>query len=199
MGRNKILNQIYKYYPKNVSFNSKEYQNSPEYQRQMQKRKTAYNDLKYKQYLEKKLEKIFKGFAVRDWTDLESYNCYEYRILLHKNQEICDDDTDLIICLGNERSDIFLFISILEKYYYLTINKTKYTPLNKKWNFENTDEDTEYFENEVKNLRNFLQDENYTELSGKTAKTIIDNIETELKEAGDTKVFDCLFTDLTAI
>ena len=54
MGDNKILNQIYKYYPKNVSFNSKEYQNSPEYRRQMQKRKIAYNDLKYKQYLEKK-------------------------------------------------------------------------------------------------------------------------------------------------
>ena len=199
MKNNKILEQIYEYYPKNICFNSKEYQNSPEYLRQIQKRKNSYNDLKYKQYLERKLENIFEGFAVCDWTDLETYNCYEYRILLHKNQEIDDDDLNLITCLGNERLDMFLFISVLEKYYYLTINKTKYNPQNKEWNFESAGENFEFFKDEIKKLKDFLQEENYAGLSEKTAKTLIKDVGTELKGTGSAMIFDCLFTDIITI
>ena len=35
----KILNQIYRYYPKNIPFNTEKYQNSNEYLEQLRKRK----------------------------------------------------------------------------------------------------------------------------------------------------------------
>jgi hypothetical protein len=73
------------------------------------------------------VNEIFSGYEVVDWTDLDLYNDYEYRVLLHRNQQILDDDTDLMLALGGRRLDLFLFISAFSNYYYFFINETEIT------------------------------------------------------------------------
>ncbi len=195
----KILNQIYKYYPKNMFFNTEKYQNSNEYLRQLKKRKIAYGNLEYKYCIENKLRIIFKDYVVSDWTDLKNYNCYEYRILLHKNQPILDDDINLMTMLKNERLDLFIFISILEKYYYIQFNETKYEAKDNKWIFKILEKYPGNFETELNKLKKTFSLEDYTELTEKIVKEKVDCIETELGEMGETTIFSCIFTDIIGI
>ena len=195
----KILEKIYEYYPKNLEFNSLEYQNSREYLNQLEKRKKALENSKYKYCLEKNLKMIFKDFIVSDWTDLTTYNCYEYRILLHKGQPILDDDIELITILNNERLDLFIFISILEKYYYIQFNKTKYKPRDDEWTFEVLRECPSYFRKKSRELKNKIFLAGYTELNEKDVREKVDYVETELKNIGEATIFNCLFTDIIEV
>ena len=195
----KILNQIYKYYPKNMFFNTEKYQNSNEYLRKKKKRKRAYGNLEYKYCIENKLRTIFKDHVVSDWTDLKNYNCYEYRILLHKNQPILDDDINLMTMLKNERLDLFIFISILEKYYYIQFNETKYEPKDNKWIFKILEKYPGNLKTELNKLKKTFSLEDYTELTEKIVKEKVDCIETEFGEIGETTIFSCIFTDIIGI
>ena len=185
----KILEKIYKYYPKNKNFDSEEYQSSDEYLKQQKKRKEALENIEYKHYLEEKLKIIFKNFIVSDWTDLTAYNCYEYRVLLHKNQSILDD----------ERLDLFIFVSILEKYYYVQFNKSKYEPESDKWKFEVLKKHHEGSKKELKKLNDFLSSEGYTELKDGIIRKKVKDVGTELKNIGKATIFSCLFTDIIEI
>ena len=195
----KILEKIYKYYPKNKNFDSEEYQSSDEYLKQQKKRKEALENIEYKHYLEEKLKIIFKNFIVSDWTDLTAYNCYEYRVLLHKNQSILDDDIELMSILKNERLDLFIFVSILEKYYYVQFNKSKYEPESDKWKFEVLKKHHEGSKKELKKLNDFLSSEGYTELKDGIIRKKVKDVGTELKNIGKATIFSCLFTDIIAI
>lgn len=55
---------------------------------------------------------LCKQYKVVDWIDEESC-CYEFKILLHENQEILDDDIELIETLGGERNDLRIFLVYL--------------------------------------------------------------------------------------
>ena len=195
----KILEKIYKYYPKNKGFDSEEFQSSDEYLKQQKKRKEALENIEYKHYLEEKLKIIFKNFIVSDWTDLTAYNCYEYRVLLHKNQSILDDDIELMSILKNERLDLFIFVSILEKYYYVQFNKSKYEPESDKWKFEVLKKHHEGSKKELKKLNDFLSSEGYTELKDGIIRKKVKDVGTELKNIGKATIFSCLFTDIIEI
>ena len=205
----KVLGKVYLYYPKNASFSSIEYQSSKEYLNLLKKRKEAHKDIMYQKYLKNRLDNLFENYAVVDWTDLESYNDYEYRILLHKNQPILDDDINLLRALGNKRLDLFLFISALEKYYYFLINYTEFCPKTTeytrfheetgKWVFRTMSTIPAGLENKIEKLRHFLLSNNYVELSDEIAKQIIIDVSTELKPVGSATVFDCFFTDVISI
>lgn len=195
----KILNQIYRYYPKNIPFNTEKYQNSNEYLEQLRKRKIAYENLEYKYCIEDNLRTIFKDYIVFDWTDLKNYNCYEYRILLHKNQPILDDDIKLITMLKNERLDLFIFVSILEKYYYVQFNKTIYDLKTNKWIFKILDKYPENLKIELDNLKKFFSSKGYIELTESIIKEKVNSVETELDETGESTVFSCIFTDVMKI
>ena len=195
----KILEKIYKYYPKNKNFDSEEYQSSDEYLKQQKKRKEALENIEYKHCLEEKLKIIFKSFIVSDWTDLTAYNCYEYRVLLHKNQSILDDDIELMSILKNERLDLFIFVSILEKYYYVQFNKSKYEPESDKWKFEVLKKHHEGSKKELKKLNDFLSSEGYTELKDGIIRKKVKDVGTELKNIGKATIFSCLFTDIIEI
>jgi predicted O-linked N-acetylglucosamine transferase (SPINDLY family) len=195
----RILNQIYKYYPKNASFSTQKYQKSNEYLKQLEKRKKAYENLEYKNCIENNLKTVFKDYMISDWTDLKNYNCYEYRILLYKNQSILDDDIELITVLNNERLDLFIFISILEKYYYIQFNKTEYKPKEKKWIFNILMKYPENLQKEIIELKRCLSLEGYIELKDKIVREKVDNIETDVKNIGDVRIFDCLFTDIIGV
>lgn len=194
-----VISNVYLYYPIDLSFFSPEYQSSKQYLKQLKKRKKACKDIHYKKYLYTNLVYIFKGYEVVDFSLLEEYNCYEYRILLHKNQPILDNDICLMKVLEDRRVDLFLYISVLEKYYYLFINRTEFDPQTGEWYFENIHDLPQDIELEIKGLKIFLNLMEYNELTTEIVQTRINNIETELKPSNETRVFDCYFSDLTGL
>lgn len=106
---------------------------------------------------------IFKDYAVVDWSNIEEYPCYEFVTLLHKNQPILDDDTELMIQLNGLRTDLFLYISSVSDYYCYYIRETNYFEENKEWSFKKVlmGPDTE---TEIGNLLHQLND--YLESKG---------------------------------
>lgn len=97
------------YYPKNKEFSTKEYKFSPEYLRAKEKRKFAKKDVNRQEYFLDNLKRIFIRYEVLEWIDFDYCNCYEYKILLHRDQPILDDDVELIHALGGKKSR-FTFI-----------------------------------------------------------------------------------------
>lgn len=196
---NAIFEKIYKYYPRGVRFDSECYKLSKEYLLRLSKMEEARNDLLFGAQLTSNLNAIFKGYAVMDWTALDMYNCYEYRILLHKNQPILDDDTELIRALNNERIDLLLFISVLEKYYFFQTICSKYIPEMNEWKFSILDTPPIGLRGNLNEMNEFFAKDHYESLDIDIAKVKITDVETELKSMGTASVFDCLFTDLISI
>ncbi len=128
---------------------------------------------------------------------MKDNNCYEFRILLYENQPILDDDTELIKCLGGKRLDLFLFVSILANYYYFFILETRDFS-SEQWSFQHVEQqkrDSSY----ANKLRNLMTENGYEELDHEIINTVILDIETEFKNKGEVKIFDCLFTQLITI
>lgn len=152
-----------------------------------------------KAYLEagemyKKIKCLCCNYAVVDWMDEDSC-CNELKILLHEKQEILDDDIELIGILGGEREDLRIFFSVLEKYYYMFLEKTKYNPVEKKWDFYIIQNYSKEQEKLVKRIEDYLYMMKWMKITDMVARSKIPDIETELKELGQVTVFDCLFTE----
>lgn len=192
----KVLGEINKYYPKNVSFSSNEYQYSKEYLKAKEKRDNAKSHFNMQNHILISIRKIFEKYEVLEWINFEDCNCFEYIILLHKNQPILDDDIELMQALGGTRVDLHLYISLLEKYYYFCIERTHLDFETEDWSFKTISNYPTDIKTEVAELRKFLSYEKYQELSYELINTKVDGIETELKYKGEVTIFDCLFTDL---
>lgn len=191
----KALEVINLYYPLNLNYGSVQYKKSLPYKRLLKLRLSHKNNNEICNELYRNLCKVFEGYEVSNWTDLDSYNCYEFRILLHKNQPILDDDIKLIEELGGKRLDIHLFISILEKCYFYYINETTYDSITKKWSFRNIYEFNGLYDI-LKDMDYIFDLNGYEKISYEVVNTIVSNIETELIEKGKVKVFNCMFTEL---
>ena len=194
-----VMDIIYTYFPKNLSFNDPNYKTSLEYKRMLKLREIQLLDFSKKENVWEKLTDTFQEYCVIDWTDLKSNNCFEYRILLHKNQPILDDDTGLMKVLNGKRYDLFLFISIFEKLFYVFINETSLNCNTDQWEFNEVLNQTEEQKIIINKLKNILIINGYNEISKEIANYIIDDVETEFLEHGNVKVFNCLFTDLVSI
>ncbi|MEL7633485.1 MULTISPECIES: hypothetical protein [Sporomusa] len=192
---NNIFKTVYQYFPRNIAYDDPQYRLSPQYARLVEKRKLCQKN----ELLNGQLIKLFDGYEVIIWTDLENYNDYEYRILLHRNQPILDDDIELIQALGGERLDLLLFVSILNNYFYFLVQETKVDIVTKEWSFKNVSDYMKEIELLISKLRSFLDKQGYIEVTNEMANIIIDDVETELKSKGKARVFDCLFTDLISI
>ncbi len=191
-----VLNVIYTYYPKKLYFNDSKYKGSPQYIRLMENRKENLDNLNSGESLKAELQQILKQYSILDWTDLESSNCYEYRVLLHKGQSIMDDDVQLIESLGGTRFDLYLFISILNNYFYYFVSKSMLNCNSNKWEFENIDYYSEDVQDVVNVVKKFFVLKNYKQITKDIAETIVEDIDTEYIEKGKVKVFNCLFTEL---
>lgn len=190
MNKDSILKDIYKYY--SIYLENNIYTTKKESLRQ---NKINQKDIITGKIFYKDILNIALNYTIIDWTDYNSC-CYEYKILLYKNQSILDDDIKLMKALKGVRKDLRIFISILEPYYYMFIEKTKY--INKKWTFEiikNDDTDNELIEK----IALYLSNKGYHQLSDKDVTIIVPNIQTDFKELNKANVFDCLFTDLVTI
>lgn len=148
--------------------------------------------------LQHDIENLSKDYVLVDWTDNESC-CYEFKILLHKNQEILDDDTILVKTLNGERSDLRIFVSILEPCYYMFIERTKYTDANDKWKFDTVKCLNQEITKLLKDIESYFCKKGYRKFFDDEVKEKVPDIETELKEVNEVIVFDCLFTDLVKL
>ena len=189
-----ILNIIYSYYPKDVSFNDIKYKLSVQYCNSMKKKSEHTTNTLIKKDIYSTLINALKGYEIIDWTDLSSSFCYEFRILLHKNVKILDDDIKLIKMLKGKRLDILLYVSILSNYFYFDINETKY--INNKWEFRYINKLPIEIEYLTSIINQCLISLGYYGLTSDIVHTYVDHIETEYKDKGKVTVFDCLFTDL---
>jgi len=194
-----ILKTINIYFPKEISYDSLEYKSSNEFLSRIRKQEEVKLNNSYKTHLYLGIKNIFHKYEVGDWTDMEAFNCYEYRILLHQNQPILDDDTELMKALEGKKIELFLFVSVLSKYYYFFTNETMIDLTSGKWQFKKIFDYPEKIKGEIENLKVFFDVDGYNKISNDIANEVVDNIETELIEKNKVKVFNCLFTDLILI
>lgn len=192
-----IIKTISNFFPKGKKFDEAAYQESKEFQRLLELRQRHLDDPTFGRYLLQILHAVFQGYVVVDWTNLQAANCYEYFILLHKDQPILDDDLQLIKALGGKRTDLRLFVSILAKYYYFFIEETSYDEKFNRWSFDSVNQITTQIAENINCLRERMNLEGYIELSTEVINTPVKGIETELVPKNKVKVFHCLFTDLT--
>ena len=148
------------------------------------------------------LKSVSENYAVVDFTDEEAC-CYEYFILLHKNQDILDDDIELMKVLNGLRYDLRIFVSILDKYYYMFIHETKYDESENRWNFDIKNMDKRYTDKDIdmmiERIDEAMKERGYTRLYGNDVTETVSGIAVMYKEMEDVIVFDLLFTDLVTI
>lgn len=202
-----IINTIYKFYPKNIPYSDKRYKKSREYKNLLICRNNALLDEKFRQYLKKKLENIFIDYAVSDFINLNNDTSYRYHILMHKNQPILDDDINLIKNLDGIKYELIFVLSYLDNYCYYYILETKFDFCFKKWSFRDKFNNRDFIEienqffqsDEIRKINNFLSENNYSFISDDFINLIIKDIETELCDFGETKIYNALFSDLLSI
>jgi len=199
----RILNEINEtinlHFPKGVNFNEYSYITSIEYNNLLKIREEHLYNWKFKKDLEESLQTVYKDYAVIDWTDIPNSNCYEFKILVHKNQPILDDDIELIRYLGWKRLDLRIFISILNKYYYYFFEESTYDINIEEWNFRTITEYNQEMKDIINHLNNVMSSKGYQELSSEIVNKIVEDVETQYLEKGQVKIFNCLFTDLVTI
>lgn len=194
-----INETISMFFPRNVGFNEQNYITSVEYNNLLKVRKRHFLNKKLKTDLEKSIQELFEEYAVVDWTDLPDSNCYEFKILMHKNQPILDDDLELLQYLGWTRLDLRVFISILNKYYYYFYEESTYDIKTEEWRFQTITVYNQEMQNTINLLNNLMCSKGYQGLSTEIINKYVEDVETQYLEKGKVKIFHCIFTDLVTI
>lgn len=184
------------YFPKNIAFGSEGYIQSNE-QKNFKKVCERVKNSDESTLMYNVLKTICKGYEVIFWTNFDLYDDIEFKILLHKGQEILDNDIQLLERLAYQRRDLEIFISLIGKYYYLLPIETKYK--DEKYDFNYEFKITGEMENLIRTVRNYFLENNYKEIDDQTANSIVQDIETELQPRGKATVFNLLFNDTTSI
>jgi len=190
----KILTDTYKYY--SVDLDKDDI--SKKSKQLLRQRKIGQKGLFKDQKIFREIVRNIKEYSVIDWTD-ETACCYEFKILLHKGQDILDDDKGLIKALGGVRNDLRVFISVLEPYYYLFVEETKYVENNDQWLFRTIKLPAQEAVKIIKEVEDCLLLKGYQRLLDDDVETVVPDIETELSELTKATVFDCLFTDVVSL
>lgn len=197
--KHKILKTIYYFFPHNCKWDKFVYKFRKESYYRKRNYRRAKNNQPYENELYAKLSKIFSYYAVTRWTDVEEYDCYQYKILLHRNQEVLDDDVELIGVLGGLKRELRIYFSTLDNFYYYYIRETQYDISMDHWIFRNIFEIPSLLSKEVKCLNDFLESKCYYKVTDEQAQTVIPNIETEYFRGGTVRIFDCLFTQIDGL
>lgn len=195
----KIISDVYKYYPRNLKWGTKEYIDSKEFQHQIACLEEAKSDMEHQKMLVEDIKKQLTNYNVVDWTEYDEFLCIELRILLNENVDILDDDIALIQSMNGHRKDLLVFISNLERYYCYDILDTYYNDYTEQWCFKSgcgNDEKDDYIK---KTIDNILQAYGYSLLGIDDVLQILPDIETEYKDEGKVTLFDCLFSQLISI
>ena len=190
-----IKQTIYKYYPKNLEWGSKEYLTSSEFIN-YNKQCEALKNTDLKDTLLYAMKNVVGNYAIMDWTNFELYNDIEFKILLHEGIDYMDDDIELLKMLNYNKKELIIFISLIDKYYYIMCVNTRFK--NNEYYFSIVENIPENFI--VRESLNKLFDKlNYKEITNETAKIILPDLSTELKNFSEVTIFDCLFNDMTTL
>ena len=194
----KVFDAIYMYYPINLEYDSRKYQESEQTLKRKSKIIKKVTSYKQRDSIIAELEQLLSKCKMIDWTEKDSC-CYELKFLLHENQRILDDDIELIESLGGNRLDLRVFISVLAPYCYLFVEKTEYDFIMREWRFETVHLYSSETRKATESVENFIEKQGYKILSCQEARKKVENIETELKNGGQATVFDCLFSDMVSV
>ena len=188
MKHNTLLNNVYKYYAK-----SNEDKNLKDVVRKKRVRQKKSNS-EEKDILLSNIKNIASDYYLVDWTDKNSC-CFEFKILLHKEKDILDDDVSLMNELGGVRRDLRIFVSVLEPYYYTFIEETRYLSEKQQWFFATIECLNEDYYKLISMIDDYFAKKSYHKINNNSAKMIVSDVETEFKGLHETRVFNCLFTD----
>lgn len=193
-----VLTQVYELYPRGILLNETTYKKSKEYRNMKMKKEKAKEGGRF--VLEKiyqDIKEVFKNYEVLNWSSIEEYPCYEFVILLHKNQPILDDDTDLIDRLNGKRHDLLLYISYITNYYCYYIRETNYSKVSGEWSFKKIRmEDKQEVSSLINKLNVYLTQMGYELLPYEILSHKLPDIDLDLVSLGEATVFHCLFTDM---
>lgn len=197
MKKNEILKSIYLYFPKNIKFGSKEYYSTIEckrFQKKVKQIKEINNPIHKFHF-----NNTFQHYNIIDFTDYEEKKCWEIHILLHKNQDLLDDDILLLKELNGVRYDLYIYISVLEKYYFYFINITEFSFINKSYLFKNIYNIPNGIRKELKLFRKSMKENGYSYILNSQVHSIVEGVETKYIEQGKVTIFNCIFTDMVTI
>lgn len=191
---NDLVNLIYKYYPKNCSFEEKYYQSSKEYKNYIIKVSNVSEREIISCHVHNEIKSVLPNNYISKWNN-SSFPSVHFSVLLHENQDIIDDDEVLLDILGGCRYDLHLYISLLEKFYYMFVDETLRLPNNQGMQFSVLANSNSY-KKQIDKLDDKLNALNYKKLSSNVAHKLVPYVETELLEEGEVKIFNCLFADI---
>lgn len=188
----KIIENINSYYPKNCSYEDKEYKNTEEYKRY----ETVIKDVKLRNKVNKKvyeiMQYVFPDNYIKKWKNTD-YPSVHFSVLLHKNQPILDDDKELLAVLNGRRLDLEVYVSLLDNFYYIYIIETQKQFNSNKWEFHCYDAEEFVNEEEMKILIKKLSLAGLSKIDKSIAHKIVPDIETELHYEGEVKFFTAYF------
>ncbi|MRN52328.1 hypothetical protein [Paenibacillus monticola] len=183
---NEVLTEVYDLYPRGISQNDAKYKTFIEFMEEGSLEK-IYQDI----------IEILKNYEVLNWSKVEEYPCYEFVILLHKNQLILDDDIDLMRSLNGVREDLLLYISYISNYYCYYIRETTYSEDIDQWSFKKIGlSEKPEIADLINKLNAYLEQMNYRMLSNDILSHKVPDVDLELIPYGEVTIFHCLFTDL---
>lgn len=153
------------------------------------------NKKKYFNKLFEGLKETLKGYCVRDYCD-DDFPGLSFYILLHKDQDVLDDDRELLKSLGGVQFDLRVHISMISPYFCMFVQKTLYEldGDNETWFFSiyNGMDD----EGVIWRVRDYLISLGLKEIKLDDSLVIVDDRETDCTELGKTTIYDCLFDNI---
>lgn len=193
---NALLKEVYEVYPRGIFLEDETYKQRNEYLKREQKKENTKKSDDFR-VIYQNIKEIFDNYEVVNWSNIEEHPCFEFVILLHKNQPILDDDTDLIHQLNGVRHDLFLYVSYISNYYCYYIRETKYSEESGEWSFKKIRlEDNQNIVALIQDMNTYLTNIGYELLSQEILSYRLPDIDLELVSFGAATIFHCLFTDL---
>ncbi len=134
---------------------------------------------------------------MKDFTD-EEFPGLTFKVLLHKNQDILDDDRELIEALGGVKYELIIYISMISPFYCMYIQQMDYqvTNNNEIWYFSLDEKYLNY--KEAEDVRNYLTNIGLQEIKLSDSFVLVEDRETFYTELGKTTIYDCLFDNIGA-
>lgn len=186
-----ILSIIYSLYPRNLKYDTQEYQNSTQH---LNFKLIIANNCTPEEHRNKYsiIKTVFNEHFVEDFSS-DDYWSYEFIVLATKVDDVLDNDFELLKKLNGTRKDILIYISKISNFYYYTFSTTKLVGNMLRFEYEDL---SPVFKEELSELNCYMESQNYSLLSTEQISKVIPDIETECVEMGHARVFDLLFTDL---
>lgn len=156
------------------------------------------NKKKYFNKLFNGIKKAAQGYHVKDFTD-EEFPGLAFKVLLHENQDILDDDRELIEALGGTKYELEVYVSMISPFFCMYVNRTDYQKENdvEIWSFSVTHD----FPNiaVVERVKDYLLSQNKKEISLLNALVLVDERDVPYTKEEKATIFDCLFDNMVTI